>query len=59
MAGLRIVFGLLLAACLGCFAMALIKRDPRWQRRGVRLLSWTLFAAFGFFAVLIAQRLLA
>ncbi len=58
MAGFRIVFGLLLLACVACFVTGLVQRDPRWQRRGVILLKWTLVAAFGFFAVLIVQRLL-
>ncbi|MBH9552368.1 hypothetical protein I7X43_05825 [Inhella sp. 4Y17] len=54
----RVVFGLFLAVSLGCFVTALIKRDPRWQRLGVRILKWTLIAAGGFFAVLILERLL-
>lgn len=58
MVGFRIVFGLLLLACLVCFALGLIHRQPRWHRLGVALLKWTLIAAFGFFAVLIAERLL-
>jgi hypothetical protein len=58
MAGFRIVFGLLLLACLVCFALGLIKRNPRWHRLGVTLLKWTLIAAFGFFAVLIVERVL-
>ena len=57
--GFRIVFGLLLLACLVCFALGLFKRDPRWHQLGVRLLKWTLIAAFGFFAVLIGERLLS
>lgn len=59
MAGFRIVFGLLLFAALFCFAAGLLKRNPRWHRLGVLILKWSLFAAFGFFAVLIVQRLLA
>jgi hypothetical protein len=58
MAGFRIVFGLLLLACLVCFVLGLVQRDLRWQRLGVTLLKWTLVAAFGFFAVLFAQSLL-
>ena len=53
----RVVFGLLLLAAVGCFVTALVKRDPRWQRLGVKLLKWTLIAAGGFFAVLVAERL--
>mgnify|MGYP003555310176 CR=1 FL=1 len=58
MLGFRIVFGLLLLGALGCFAAALVKRDPRWQRLGVVILKWTLIAALGFFAVLTLQRVL-
>lgn len=58
MIGFRIVFGLLLLATLGLLVTAWVKRDPRWQRLALRLLMWTLAAAFGFFAVLIAERLL-
>lgn len=59
MLGFRIVFGLLLLAALVCFALGLLRREPRWHRLGVVLLKWTLIAAFGFFGVLIAERLLA
>ncbi|MBB5203456.1 ABC-type Na+ efflux pump permease subunit [Inhella inkyongensis] len=54
----RVVFGLLLLVSLGCFVMALVKRQPRWQRLGVSLLKWTLIAAAGFFFVLALERLL-
>jgi len=57
MLAFRFVFGFLLLAALGCFVAALVKRDPRWQRFGVVILKWTLIAAFGFFAVLIADHL--
>ncbi len=56
MIGFRIVFGLLLLAALVCFGLALAKREPRWQRLGLVILKWTLIAALGFFAVLIADR---
>ena len=58
MIGFRIVFGLLLLAALVCFGLALVKREPRWQRLGVLILKWTLIAALGFFAVLFADRAL-
>lgn len=58
MGGFRIVFGLLLLACIGLFITGVVKRDKRWTRLGVILLKWTVFAALGFFAVLIVQRLL-
>jgi hypothetical protein len=54
----RLVFGLLLAASIGCFAAYLIGRREVWLRRGIVIVKWTLLAAFGFFGVLIAQRLL-
>lgn len=58
MVGFRLVFGLLLLAALVCFALGLLRREPRWHRLGVVLLKWTLIAAFGFFAVLIGERVL-
>jgi len=32
-------------------------RDAVWRRRGVVILKWALIAAFGFFAVLLLERL--
>jgi hypothetical protein len=56
MVGFRIVFGLLLVTSLLCFAMYIGTSQLVWRRRGVVILKWTLIAAFGFFAVLILQR---
>ena len=53
----RVVFGLLFVASVLCFAMYVGTRDPAWRRRGTVILKWTLLAAFGFFAVLIVERL--
>lgn len=53
----RLVFGLLLVASVLCFAMFIGTRDPAWRRRGVIIVKWTVLAAFGFFAVLILERL--
>jgi hypothetical protein len=53
----RFVFGLLLFAAIGCFGMSLITRDPRWRKRGVTILKWTLFAAVAFFGVLLVSGL--
>ena len=53
----RLVFGLLLVAGLLCFAMYIGTRQAVWRRRGVVIVKWTLVAAFGFFAVLILERL--
>jgi hypothetical protein len=58
MAVLRLVFGLLLLASLGCFAMYIGTRLPVWRTRGVRMLKWTLIGAVVFFAVLVVERLL-
>ena len=59
MLGFRIVFGLLLLTALGLLITARVKRDPRWQRLAIKVLMWTVAAAFGFFAVLIVERVLA
>jgi hypothetical protein len=53
----RLVFGLLLVASLLCFAASLVTGQTAWRRRGVLVLKWTIFAAGGFFAVLILERL--
>jgi hypothetical protein len=53
----RLVFGLLFVASLLCFAVYVGTRQVVWRRRGVVVLKWTLIAAFGFFAVLILERL--
>ncbi len=58
MAAFRLVFGLLLAASLLCFAMYVGTRQSGWRRRGIAILKWTLVAALGFFAVLILERVL-
>jgi hypothetical protein len=53
----RLVFGTLLVAALGCFLAYLFTRENRWRRLGLVIAKWTILAALGFFAVLIAQRL--
>ena len=53
----RLVFGLLLLACVLCFAMGVGTGDAVWRRRGVVILKWALIAAAGFFGVLILERL--
>jgi hypothetical protein len=58
MAGFRFVFGLLLMAGIGCFAAYAWTSQVVWRRRGIVVVKWTLLAALGFFAVLIAERLL-
>jgi hypothetical protein len=56
--GLRIVVGLLLGAGLACFAAYIYTGQVMWRNRGIVIVKWTLIAAFAFFAVLIAQRLI-
>lgn len=53
----RLVFGLLLVSGLLCFAMYIGTGQQAWRRRGIVIVKWTLVAAFGFFAVLILERL--
>jgi hypothetical protein len=53
----RLVFGLLLVAGLLCFATYIGTGQAVWRRRGVVIVKWTVVAAFGFFAVLILERL--
>jgi hypothetical protein len=53
----RLVFGLLLVSGLLCFAMYIGTGQPVWRRRGIVIVKWTLVAGFGFFAVLILERL--
>ena len=53
----RLVFGLLLATGLVCFAMYIGTGQVAWRQRGIVVVKWTLFAALGFFAVLILERL--
>jgi hypothetical protein len=53
----RLVFGTLLVLGVVCFVMYLATQQDGWRRRGIVIVKWTMVAAFGFFAVLIAQRL--
>ena len=54
----RVVFGSLLVVALVCCVMYLGTRQPGWRRRGIVVVQWTVLAAFGFFAVLIIEKLL-
>jgi hypothetical protein len=56
---LRIAILLLLLAAIVCFGLYLLRNDRRWLRLGVAITKWTLVAALGFFAVLIADRILS
>ncbi len=57
MMAFRLVFGLLLLSGLLCFAMYIGTSQTVWRRRGIIIVKWTVLAAFGFFAVLILERL--
>jgi len=54
---LRLVFGLLLAAGLLCFAAFAFTGQPAWRRRGIAIVKWTLIGAAGFVAVILLERL--
>ena len=53
----RLLFGLLAVASVLCFAVYIGTGDARWRSRGVLIIKWALVAGFGFFAVLILERL--
>ena len=52
----RFVIGLLLVAGLLCFAVYVGTGQVVWRQRGLVIVKWTVLAAFGFFAVLILER---
>ena len=54
---LRLVFGLLLAAGLLCFAAFVATGKPVWRRRGIVLIKWTVIAALGAAAVIVLERM--
>jgi hypothetical protein len=47
---------LLLLAAGACFVFFVGTGQPRFKRWGLKILRWTLIAAFGFFGVLILER---
>ncbi|MCZ8253563.1 MAG: hypothetical protein O9318_13925 [Hylemonella sp.] len=51
-----LIFLLLIGAAV-CFVFYLGTGQMRYRRWGLITLKWTLIAAFGFFAVLILQRI--
>ena len=57
MAVFRALLLLLLLGGLGCFVAYVVTGKPRWRALGISLVKWTVLAALGFFAVLIAARL--
>ena len=48
---------LLLLGAVVSFAFYAATGEPRFRRYGLLTLRWTLIAAFGFFAVLVLERL--
>lgn len=48
---------LLLLAAIVSFVFFIGTGQQRYKRWGLKVLKWTLLAAFGFFAVLILERL--
>lgn len=57
MAFVRIVLLALLLASGVFFALYIFSGQQRHKQRGLQILKWTLVAAFGFFAILISDRL--
>lgn len=53
----RALFLLLLLVCAGLFLAYAVTGQARFKRVGLIVLKWTLVAGFGFFAVLIFERL--
>ncbi|MDD5030492.1 MAG: hypothetical protein PHH58_13500 [Rhodoferax sp.] len=53
----RWVILLLLLGAMVCFVFFVGTGQPHYKRWGLTVLKWTLLAAFGFFAVLILERL--
>lgn len=53
----RSIVLLLLLTVIVLFVFYAVTGQDRFKRRGLSILKWTLIAAFGFFAVLIAQRM--
>jgi hypothetical protein len=48
---------LLLLGCAISFACFAVTGQPRFKRYGLIILKWTLIGAFGFFGVLILERI--
>ena len=53
----RGLFMLLLLGAVVSFAFYAGTGQPRYKKFGLGILKWTLIAAFGFFAVLILERI--
>lgn len=53
----RVLILLLLLGCVASFVMFIVTGQPRFKRYGLVTLKWVLLCGFGFFAVLILQRI--
>lgn len=58
MAFFRALFLVLLLGVIVCFGLFIFTGDARYKHYGLMTLKWILIAAFGFFGVLILQRIL-
>jgi len=54
---LRLVFGLLLAAGLVCFAIYVATGRAAWRARGVVIVKWTVIAGLCAAAVIVLERM--
>jgi hypothetical protein len=52
----RLTFFLLLLVAVACFVFYIGTGQPRYRLWGLKVLKWTMLAAFAFFAVLILER---
>ncbi len=48
---------MLLLAAVACFVFYIGTGQARYRTWGLKVIKWTMIAAFGFFAVLILERL--
>ena len=54
---LRWLVLLLLLVAASCFACFAVTGQERFKHYGLRILKWTMVGAFGFFGVLILERI--
>ncbi|WP_210542065.1 hypothetical protein [Rhodoferax sp. PAMC 29310] len=54
----RALFFILLLGVIVCFGLFIYTGDARYKRYGLMTLKWIFFAGFGFFGVLILQKIL-
>lgn len=53
----RVLILLLLLGCVASFVLYIVTGQARFKRYGLVTLKWVLLSGFGFFAVLIVERL--